>query len=143
MRIASISQFLAYRTASKELVQIAKIQANDILLSIRGVDYVMLCSTDGFELASVHKKDNYNSAKLAAVSSSILAMVGAFLNEIQLNGCQNITFDEENGRAILTSIPAPHHPMVMVTLSSKDVLLGQLLYSLKQASTAIVKADTP
>ena len=34
----------------------------------------------------------------------------------------------ENGKAILTSIPAPHHPMVMVTLSNKDVLLGQLLF---------------
>jgi predicted regulator of Ras-like GTPase activity (Roadblock/LC7/MglB family) len=119
----------------------AKAQANDILTNIRGIDYIMLCSTDGFELASVYKKNPYNSTKLAAVSSSILAMVSAFLNEIHLTGCQSITLDAENGKAILTSIPAPHHPMVMVTLSNKDVLLGQLLYSLKQASAAIVAAD--
>lgn len=129
------------RTASKELIQMAKAQANDILTNIRGIDYIMLCSTDGFELASVYKKNPYNSTKLAAVSSSILAMVSAFLNEIHLTGCQSITLDAENGKAILTSIPAPHHPMVMVTLSNKDVLLGQLLYSLKQASAAIVAAD--
>ncbi|MDO3664430.1 roadblock/LC7 domain-containing protein [Acinetobacter higginsii] len=129
------------RTAPKELIQFAKVQANDILTNIRGVDYIMLCSTDGFELASIYKKNPYNSTKLAAVSSSILAMVTAFLNEIQLTGCQSITLDAENGKAILTSIPAPHHPMVMVTLSNKDVLLGQLLYSLKQTSSAIVDAD--
>lgn len=129
------------RTAPKELIQFAKAQANDILTNIRGVDYIMLCSTDGFELASIYKKNPYNSTKLAAVSSSILAMVTAFLNEIQLTGCQSITLDAENGKAILTSIPAPHHPMVMVTLSNKDVLLGQLLYILKQASGAIVDAD--
>ncbi|AVZ86427.1 roadblock/LC7 domain-containing protein [Acinetobacter sp. WCHA45] len=129
------------RTAPKELIQLAKIQANDILTNIRGIDYIMLCSTDGFELASIYKKNPYNSTKLAAVSSSILAMVSAFLNEIHLTGCQSITLDAENGKAILTSIPAPHHPMVMVTLSNKDVLLGQLLYSLKQASAAIVAAD--
>jgi len=130
------------RTAPKELIQLAKTQANDILTNIRGIDYIMLCSTDGFELASIYKKNPYNSTKLAAVSSSILAMVSAFLNEIQLNGCQSITLDAENGKAILTSIPAPHHPMVMVTLSNKDVLLGgQLLYSLKQASAAIMDAD--
>lgn len=129
------------RTAPKELIQLAKVQANDILLNIRGIDYIMLCSTDGFELASIYKKNPYNSTKLAAVSSSILAMVSAFLNEIHLTGCQSITLDAENGKAILTSIPAPHHPMVMVTLSNKDVLLGQLLYSLKQASAAIVEAD--
>ena len=129
------------RTAPKELIQMAKGQANDILMNIRGIDYIMLCSTDGFELASVYKKNHYNRTKLAAVSSSILAMVSAFLNEIHLTGCQSITLDAENGKAILTSIPAPHHPMVMVTLSNKDVLLGQLLYSLKQASAAIVAAD--
>ena len=129
------------RTAPKELIQMAKGQANDILMNIRGIDYIMLCSTDGFELASVYKKNPYNSTKLAAVSSSILAMVSAFLNEIQLTGCQSITLDAENGKAILTSIPGSHHPMVMVTLSNKDVLLGQLLYSLKQASAAIVDAD--
>ena len=129
------------RTAPKELIQFAKAQANDVLTNIRGVDYIMLCSTDGFELASIYKKNPYNSTKLASVSSSILAMVTAFLNEIQLTGCQSITLDAENGKAILTSIPAPHHPMVMVTLSNKDVLLGQLLYSLKQTSSAIVDAD--
>ena len=129
------------RTAPAELVQVAKTQANDILTNIRGVDFIMLCSTDGFELTSIYKKNPYNSTKLAAVSSSILAMVSAFLNEIHLTGCQSITLDAENGKAILTSIPAPHHPMVMVTLSNKDVLLGQLLYSLKQASAAIVTAD--
>ena len=129
------------RTAPKELIQLAKTQANDILTNIRGIDYIMLCSTDGFELASIYKKNPYNSTKLAAVSSSILAMVSAFLNEIHLTGCQSITLDAENGKAILTSIPAPHHPMVMVTLSNKDVLLGQLLYSLKQASAAIAAAD--
>ena len=129
------------RTAPTELIQLAKAQANEIITNIRGIDYIMLCSTDGFELDSIYKKNPYNSTKLAAVSSSILAMVSAFLNEIQLTGCQSITLDAENGKAILTSIPAPHHPMVMVTLSNKDVLLGQLLYSLKQASAAIVAAD--
>lgn len=129
------------RTAPTELIQLAKAQANEIITNIRGIDYIMLCSTDGFELASIYKKNPYNSTKLAAVSSSILAMISAFLNEIQLTGCQSITLDAENGKAILTSIPAPHHPMVMVTLSNKDVLLGQLLYSLKQASAAIVAAD--
>jgi len=80
------------RTAPKELIQLAKNHANDILTSIRGINYVMLCSTDGLELATVHKKSNYNSTKLAAVSSSILAMISAFLNEINLTGCQSKSY---------------------------------------------------
>lgn len=127
------------RTAPKELIDFAKNEIQDVLMNVRSVNYVMLCSTDGFELAHVYKRDGYNSTKLAAVSSSILAMVAAFMNEIHLEGCQSITLDADNGKAILTSIPSPNHPMIIVTLTEKDVLLGQLLYTLKNASTKIMQ----
>ena len=126
------------RTAPKELIDFAKNEIQDVLMNVRSVNYVMLCSTDGFELAHVYKKDGYNSTKLAAVSSSILAMVAAFMNEIHLEGCQSITLDADNGKAILTSIPSSQHPMIIVTLTEKDVLLGQLLYTLKNASSRIM-----
>ena len=127
------------RTAPKELIDFAKSEIQDVLMNVRSVNYVMLCSTDGFELAHVCKRDGYNSTKLAAVSSSILAMVAAFMNEIHLEGCQSITLDADNGKAILTSIPSSNHPMIIVTLTEKDVLLGQLLYTLKNASNRIMQ----
>ena len=131
------------RTAPKELIDFAKSEIQDVLMNVRSVNYVMLCSTDGFELAHVYKRDGYNSTKLAAVSSSILAMVAAFMNEIHLEGCQSITLDADNGKAILTSTPSPNHPMIIVTLTEKDVLLGQLLYTLKNASTKIIQYQSP
>ena len=127
------------RTAPKELIDFAKSEIQDVLMNVRSVNYVMLCSTDGFELAHVYKRNGYNSTKLAAVSSSILAMVAAFMNEIHLEGCQSITLDADNGKAILTSIPSPKHPMIIVTFTEKDVLLGQLLYTLKNASNKIIQ----
>ena len=127
------------RTAPKELIDFAKNEIQDVLMNVRSVNYVMLCSTDGFEIAHVYKRDGYNSTKLAAVSSSILAMVAAFMNEIHLEGCQSITLDADNGKAILTSTPSPNHPMIIVTLTEKDVLLGQLLYTLKNASNKIMQ----
>lgn len=127
------------RTAPKELIDFAKSEIQDVLMNVRSVNYVMLCSRDGFELAHVYKRDGYNSNKLAAVSSSILAMVAAFMNEIHLEGCQSITLDADNGKAILTSIPSSNHPMIIVTLTEKDVLLGQLLYTLKNASSRIMQ----
>ena len=131
------------RTAPKELIDFAKSEIQDVLMNVRSVNYVMLCSTDGFELAHVYKRDGYNSTKLAAVSSSILAMVAAFMNEIHLEGCQSITLDADNGKAILTSTPSPNHPMIIVTLTEKDVLLGQLLYTLKNASNRIIQYQSP
>ena len=127
------------RTAPEELIDFAKNEIHDVLMNVRSVNYVMLCSTDGFELAHVYKRDGYNSTKLAAVSSSILAVVAAFMNEIHLEGCQSITLDADNGKAILTSIPSSNHPMIIVTLTEKDVLLGQLLYTLKNASSRIMQ----
>ena len=127
------------RSAPKELIDFAKNEIQDVLMNVRSVNYVMLCSTDGFELAHVYKRDGYNSTKLAAVSSSILAMVAAFMNEIHLEGCQSITLDADNGKAILTSTPSSNHPMIIVTLTEKDVLLGQLLYTLKNASNKIIQ----
>lgn len=129
------------RKAPDSLVNSAKQEINDILSNINGVDFVMLCSTDGFELATVNKKTVPNSGKLAAVSSSILAMVTAFISEIRLSGCQTITLDAENGKAILTSVPAKNHPMIIVTMASRDVLLGQLLHAMKKASENIVYED--
>lgn len=131
------------RTAPKGLIDFAKSEIQDVLMNVRSVNYVMLCSTDGFELAHVYKRNGYNNTKLAAVSSSILAMVAAFMNEIHLEGCQSITLDADNGKAILTSIPSPNHPMIIVTLTEKDVLLGQLLYTLKNASNRIIQYQSP
>ena len=36
------------RTAPKELIQFAKDEIYDLMMNVRGVNYVMLCSTDGF-----------------------------------------------------------------------------------------------
>lgn len=79
----------------------------------------------------------HHTSKLAAVSSSILAMVQAFLSEINLHGCQSITLDAKNGKAILSTAPHPQYPLIIVTLAGNDVLLGQLLYAIKKASANI------
>ena len=125
------------RAASAELIEFSKSKIQEVINNVTGINFIMLCSTDGFELATIHKKDHYNNGKLAAVSSSILAMVSAFMQEIHLTGCQSITLDAENGKAVLTAVPAAKHPMVLVTLAAKDILLGQLLYNLKTASNNI------
>lgn len=132
---------LETRTAPATLVAFAKNQIQQILSNVNNIEFIMICSTDGFELASISKRHQFHSSKLAAVSSSILAMVSAFLGEINLTGCHSVTLDAENGKAILTSVPCTKHPMIIVTLSSRDVLLGQLLYHLKETSQAIVQQD--
>lgn len=125
------------RQVPAELIEFSQKFMTMLLTEVSEIEFVMLCSTDGFELTSVSKKNIANAGKLAAVSSSILAMVQAFMGEINLEGCQSLTLDAVNGKAVLTAIPNEKYPMVLVVLSSKNVLLGQLLYLIKKITEEI------
>ena len=70
------------RQIPQELTDQAFKQTHELLNMVSGVDFVMLCSSDGFELALASKKNLGNSGKIAAVSSSILAMVSAFISSV-------------------------------------------------------------
>ena len=130
------------RKTPEHIIQQAKIEIQHIFNNVSGVNFIMMCSTDGFELTTLYKKDSFNRTKLAAVSSSIVAMISAFMHEIDLKGCQSITLDAENGKAILNAIPNKNYPMIMVALTSKDILLGQALFFIKKCTEDIVLSDS-
>lgn len=129
------------RKAPEALILQAHQAISELLINVTGMDYVLLCSPDGFELSAVHKKNIYNTSKLAAVSSSIMAMVNAFIHEIDLQGCEGMTLDAANGKAIFTMLPNKNHPMIIIALTSKDILLGQAHYYLKKCAEKIQQAD--
>lgn len=128
------------RDIPKQLIDFAYAELQHFLNSVQGIDFVMLCSSDGFELALASKKNIENKGKIAAVSSSILAMVNAFISEIKLFGCQTITLDAENGKVFLTAVNHQQYPMVMVAVTNKDILMGQMLYYYKELSERLVNA---
>ena len=66
-------------------------------------------------------------------------MITAFISEINLIGCQTITLDAENGKAFLTAIPHPQYPLVLVAMTNKEILLGQILYEIRVASELLIK----
>lgn len=131
--------------SSREITNEFKAFSNQELCTflneVSAIDFVMLCSSDGFELALASKKNLDNTGKIAAVSSSILAMVSAFISEIQLVGCQTITLDAENGKVFLTAVNHPNNPMVLVAVTNKDILMGQMLYYFKKVTEILAKTD--
>lgn len=127
------------RKVPQHILEQARESLNELLHTVNGVDFVMLCSSDGFELVLATKKNLVNTGKIAAVSSSILAMVSAFISEIHLSGCNLITLDAENGKVILASVDHPNYPMVIVAQASKDVLIGQFSFYIKKVAENIVQ----
>lgn len=129
------------REVSSEFKAFSNQELYKFLNEVSGIDFVMLCSSDGFELALASKKNLDNTGKIAAVSSSILAMVSAFISEIQLVGCQTITLDAENGKVFLTAVNHPNNPMVLVAVTNKDILIGQMLYYVKKVTEVLTTTD--
>lgn len=129
------------REIGPEFKKISHQQLHEFLNEVSGVDFVMLCSSDGFELSLASKKNIENTGKIAAVSSSILAMVSAFISEIHLVGCQTITLDAENGKVFLTAVNHPNNPMVIVAVANKDILIGQMLYYFKKLSESLANTQ--
>lgn len=129
------------RKVSSEFKAFSNQELYKFLNEVSGIDFVMLCSSDGFELALASKKNLDNTGKIAAVSSSILAMISAFISEIQLVGCQTITLDAENGKVFLTAVNHPNNPMVLVAVTNKDILMGQMLYYVKKVTEVLATTD--
>ena len=125
------------RQIPPQLIDSGRKLIQEVLNEVSGIDFVMLCSSDGFELVLASKKNLTNGGKIAAVSSSILAMVSAFISEIDLTGCKTITLDADNGKVILVGVEHANYPMVIVTVASQNVLIGQLLYALKKVSESL------
>ena len=129
------------RQIPQSLIETGRMQIHELLNNVSSLDFVMLCSSDGFQLALASKKKLENTGKIAAVSSSILAMVSAFISEINLIGCKTLSLDAENGHVVLMGVEHIHYPMLIVAVGSSDVLMGQMRYEVKKASEFLAKID--
>jgi hypothetical protein len=129
------------RMPPEAFMQQANASIQELMAAVPGIQNVILASTDGFELCSAQRDTQVQGSKLAAVSSSILALVQAFLGEIQFTGCQSMTLEAENGKAIIAAVNSVNHPMLLVITTSKFVLLGHLLHSLKACTQQLARAD--
>jgi len=130
------------RVPPQAFIQQAEASIQQMMGNVPGIQQVILASTDGFELCSVQRDSGQvQGSKLAAVSSSILALVQAFLGEIQFTGCQSMTLEAENGKAIIAAVNSTNHPMLLVITTSKSVLLGHLLHSLKACTQELALHD--
>lgn len=129
------------RQIPQSLIETGHMQIHELLNNVSGLDFVMLCSSDGFQLALASKKKLENTGKIAAVSSSILAMVSAFISEINLIGCKTLSLDAENGHVVLTGVEHAHYPMLIVAVGSSDVLMGQMRYEVKKTSEFLAKIN--
>lgn len=99
----------------------------ELVRSESGVEYALLASPDGFEIARVARAHALNGARVAAMASSIFAVGAAMAGELRLGGCRNLVVEAEKGFLTLFTVPCHRIPLVLWAVALQDTTLGMVL----------------
>ena len=118
----------------------------DLVNGSSGVDAVLLASADGFAVVSATRGQGLDAARLAAMSSSMLALGAAMARDFRLDGCRNVHIEAGNGVVLLVTVPCKRAGLVLSALAPGGSTLGMVLVSTRrcaQAIAALLDAGVP
>lgn len=98
-----------------------------------GLGNLLVATADGFEVATILKEDNPDRIhKVAAMTSSIIGIGTAMLNEIGAGEQQALTLEGENEYILFHQIRTPQLTLCLTAIASREESLGQLFWLLRQ-----------
>lgn len=109
------------------------------LVNDTSVEAALLASPDGFEVVSATRVRRIDGPRLAAMSSSMLALGSALANELNLDTCRNMHLDADDGLVLLLTVPCTRVELVLSALAPKDTTLGMMLMATRTCAQAIGK----
>ena len=101
------------------------------------VQGVLIATLDGFEIAA--SLATGSAAKLAAMTSSLLALATAMSSEGGAGKCRDLVIDGDTGRILLMEIAHPVQPLVLAALCSNRSTLGNVLWAVRSCRDEIMK----
>ena len=90
----------------------------------------VISTVDGFEIVS-SLKGSLSAGKMAAMTSSLLALSEAIARESDLGSSRDIVIDAEKGRLLLMEVPTLESRLLLAVLCDNKVTLGQVLWAVK------------
>jgi predicted regulator of Ras-like GTPase activity (Roadblock/LC7/MglB family) len=109
----------------------------DLVNGASGVDAVLLASPDGFEVVSATRAQSLDGPRLAAMSSSMLALGDAMARDFKLDGCRNVHIEAGDGVVLLLTVPCERAELVLSALASKGSTLGMVLVAARRCAQSI------
>jgi predicted regulator of Ras-like GTPase activity (Roadblock/LC7/MglB family) len=97
---------------------------------VDGLTAAGIVGPDGFEVASI-ASTKFEITKVAALTSTLIAVADAFLQESGMTECRELILKSENGTGLLLSIPAGVATYGLFVAVRKDTPLGVVLYQTK------------
>ncbi len=107
-----------------------------------GVTAALVATTDGFEVASVLHQ-SLAQEKMAAMTSSILALGEAVLAEAELSDCQNVVIEAAGGLIVMLAIGDARGELLLSVIADRNAMLGQVLWAARRCCEQIRKSVAP
>jgi predicted regulator of Ras-like GTPase activity (Roadblock/LC7/MglB family) len=106
-----------------------------------GILAVLVCTSDGFAVASAHT-DEETSRRLAAIVSSLHALGIAVVEDMALGTYGYLSIDATAGKCILFDLPSSGGELLLGAIGDHSLLLGGLLATcrvLREGLDALVR----
>ena len=106
-----------------------------------GILAAQVCTSDGFEVASV-QRDEESHRRLAAMVSSLHALGTAMVEETELGTYSNLIIEASHGKCLMMAIPGSEGSLLLTAVSSPELLFGRFHQSCKAACELLGEALT-
>jgi predicted regulator of Ras-like GTPase activity (Roadblock/LC7/MglB family) len=118
-------------TINPETIQLLQQEAAQLAANLQGIRTVSIASQDGFNLASVGR-DPLDAQRMAALSSSIVAIGAVVSQEAQLGSAKSITVNLEAGFIYFCALPLAQDSVVLAVLAGREAILAQVTHTCAQ-----------
>lgn len=101
-----------------------------------GILAVQVCTSDGFEVASV-QRDDESHRRLAAMVSSLHALGSAMVQETELGTYLNLIIEATEGKCVMMAIPGTEESLLLTAVAAPSLLFGRFHQTCKATSEVI------
>lgn len=126
------------RAFGRELSARCDAALRELCAAVPDVSTAMVATVDGFELASTASGDRANS-RLAALSSSLLAVAQASMREMRLTGASTVLVENQDGKVLVVEALTEPLPTVLCVGAGRSAVTGKLLWAVKQCVDSITR----
>lgn len=102
---------------------------------LAGLRTALVVTPDGFKIAALQHSE-LNIAKLAAMSSSLVAMGRAVGGELAFTDCRRLVFEAEQGVVVVQPVAAAF-PSLLCFVLGPDAVLGRALWTMGEVTQAL------
>jgi predicted regulator of Ras-like GTPase activity (Roadblock/LC7/MglB family) len=114
------------RVVREQLGALFTAELQSMRLDHPGIIAALVCTSDGFAVASAHASED-TSRRLAAIVSSLHALGVAVVEDMTLGKYGHLAIEASGGKFILFDLPSSDGELLLGAIADDSLLLGRLL----------------